>query len=99
MIYDLIEECKRTDVKVNLDWSESGEMIPRKIYWHDGRVFDVHVITKQNRPALKVGGCGVRYTVRITYKGLNLPNNITYLFFEKDAKPEVWFVEEIIPFG
>jgi len=96
VVYDLVEKRKRTDVSVRVQWDEYGNIVPEKIYWRDGRAFDLRVISKQNRPAAKAGGMGVRYTVAVSHQGVNL--NTTYLFFEKGANPEVWFVEEVVPF-
>lgn len=93
---DVYEGYKRTDVRVNLDWDLEGKMIPRKIHWHDGRVFDLKVVNVCHRPASKVGGRGIRYTVLVSHRGRWLKT--TSLFFEDGASPEVWFVEESVPY-
>lgn len=97
-VYSLFPECKRTNVKVTAEWDEHGLIIPTKVHWRDGRVFDLRMTNRVNRPAQKVGGCGVRYTVIVSYRGKPFHNNPTYLFYERGANPEVWFVEEELPF-
>lgn len=95
-MYQIVPEYKRTNVRVNLDWDEYGKKKPCKIYWRDGREFDIKILSEERRPALKVGGCGIRYCVSVFYNGNKLAD--TYLFFEDGAKPETWFVEEVLPF-
>lgn len=92
MEYEAFGGYRRKDVTVNLDWSLEGDMIPRQIYWADGRVFDLAVADVCHRPAEKVGNCGVRYTVKVYHEGRYL--RTTFLFFEDGATPELWFVEE-----
>lgn len=94
--YDTHNGYKRTDVRVNLDWDIEGNMIPRQIHWYDGRIFDLNVISACHRPAAKVGGVGIRYTVMVSYRGKRLKT--THLYFEDGADPEVWFVEESVPY-
>jgi hypothetical protein len=61
-------------------------VLPRAIHWHDGRTFVIdEVLDVQRRASLKVGGCGLRYLVRIQ-------GTRTYLFYEDP----LWFVEEIV---
>ena len=61
----------------------NGSIIPQKVIWEDGRVFEVdRVLDVRQAASLAVGGCGIRYTYRILDKE-------TYLFFEEGK----WFVE------
>ena len=61
-----------------------GETLPRAVIWRDGRRFEVDgVLDARRASSLKVGGSGVRYTVRIG-------DSVTYLFLEGPR----WFVEE-----
>jgi hypothetical protein len=81
-----INERIRRDVEVDATFTLDGQVLPRAIHWHDGRVFSVdEILDVQRRASLKVGGCGLRYLVRIGATK-------TYLFYEDP----LWFVEEII---
>ncbi len=63
---------------------ESGQVMPCRIEWDDGRKFDIDAVMDARRAAsLKTGGDGMRYTIRIG-------ESITYLFYENPR----WFVEE-----
>ena len=60
-----------------------GSIVPQKIVWEDGHVFQVdRVLDVRQAASLLVGGCGIRYTCRIH-------NKETYLFYEEGK----WFVE------
>ena len=66
-------------------------MRPRALRWEDGRVYPIdRVLDIRPANALKAGGHGDRYTVRIG-------GHETYLFFEHavggGAAPGRWFVE------
>ena len=74
---------RKTYVSVNLDVDEEGGLHPRLIRWKNGRVFPIDQILYKCRAASgKVGGGGIRYTVRIRGKE-------SYLFQEGSK----WFVE------
>lgn len=76
------EQCK-TYVAVLAKFNESGEIVPLKIKWTDGRVFSVdRVLDKRRAASLKAGGLGERFTVRIGGRE-------TYLWRDGDC----WFVE------
>lgn len=78
---------KKLYVKVNADHFTDGTCIPKKIVLPDGRSFEVDRVCHICRASsLKVGGIGLRYTVRILGKE-------TYLFDEENGK---WFVEAIV---
>lgn len=79
-------------VPVNVIFDSQGEMRPTKLLWEDGQVYDIDkVMQVRPSPALKAGGQGDRYTVRINGRD-------TYLFFEHNpdmssSVPGRWFVE------
>lgn len=58
-------------------------MRPQTVRWEDGTVYEIdRVLDIRQAAALKVGGCGLRYTCRIR-------GQQTYLFLDEDR----WFVE------
>ena len=71
-------------VKVIAEHDPDGTTRPISVTWEDGIVYEIDCIKQIRRAAsTKVGGTGVRYTIRIG-------NNITFLFDEENGK---WFVE------
>ena len=74
---------RKVYVEVAAIFSPEGQILPRQIRWEDGTVFAVdRVVDIRRAAALKAGGCGLRYTVRIGGRQ-------TYLFLDEDR----WFVE------
>ena len=79
-------------VAVKTDFTEEGTMIPREITWEDGEKFEIDRVTDiRQAAAMKAGGQGDRYTVRIRGKQ-------SYLFFERNRSLTGnnlgrWFVE------
>ena len=79
-------------VGVEADFGSDGVMLPRTIIWEDGTRFEVdRVLDICPAPALKAGGQGDRYSVRIN-------NPPTYIFFERSTNLTGnvigrWFVE------
>ena len=79
-------------VRVKVQFDEEGRMRPQAILWEDGRRFEIEKVTDiRPAPALRAGGQGDRYTVRIGKRE-------SYLFFERLAFPAGcvqgrWFVE------
>jgi hypothetical protein len=74
---------RKVYVEVAAVFSPEGQILPRSIRWEDGTVFAVDRVTDIRRAAaLKAGGCGLRYTIRIGGRQ-------TYLFLDEDR----WFVE------
>ena len=79
-------------VAVKTDFTEEGTMIPRQITWEDGERFEIDRVTDiRQAAAMKAGGQGDRYTVRIRGKQ-------SYLFFERSTNQTGnnigrWFVE------
>ena len=74
---------RKVYVAVNLDVDINGKIRPRTIIWEDGKRFEIDRLLHTCRAAsLKVGGCGIRYTIIVRGKE-------TYLFNEEDK----WFVE------
>ena len=73
----------RAYVRVLVDVDEDGRARPVRIFWEDGRAFDVDRLMDVRRAAAtKAGGQGVRYTCRIRGREIHL--------FEDDGR---WFVE------
>ena len=62
----MAERYTKTYVSVNVDIDEDGTMLPRLIRWMNGRVFAIEQLGYKCRASsAKVGGGGIRYTVRI----------------------------------
>lgn len=94
------EKCSMHDhikvyVGVNVTFAEDGRMRPTSIRWEDGRRFAIdRVLDIKQAAAMRAGGQGDRYTVRIGGRE-------TYLFFERSAALTSanigrWFVERSI---
>lgn len=61
-------------------------MKPVAVHWEDGRTFEIDkVLDMRQAAALKVGGAGIRYLIRVGRVE-------TFLWYEGPR----WFVEEII---
>lgn len=79
-------------VAVKADFSADGTLLPRVITWEDGTDFEIdRVLDIRQAAAMKAGGQGDRYTIRIGGKQ-------SYLFFERSANLTGnnigrWFVE------
>jgi len=87
-----VQKSYKVYVAVKADFNESGIMLPREITWEDGRRYAIdRVLDIRQAAAMKAGGQGDRYTVRIQGKQ-------SYLFFERNASLSGnnigrWFVE------
>ena len=83
--------CK-TYVEVTVTFDDTGRMLPRDILWEDGSRFEIdRILDIRPAPALRAGGHGDRYTVRIGQQQ-------SYLYFERSpalsgACLGRWFVE------
>ena len=65
-------------VAVKADFREDGIMLPRVITWENGDEYEIdRILDIRQAAAMKAGGQGDRYTVRI--KGQQ-----SYLFFERN---------------
>ena len=79
-------------VAVKADFNEEGIMLPREITWEDGMKYEIdRVLDIRQAAAMKAGGQGDRYTVRIN-------GSQSYLFFERSTNQTGnnlgrWFVE------
>ena len=79
-------------VAVKADFREDGIMLPRVITWENGDEYEIdRILDIRQAAAMKAGGQGDRYTVRI--KGQQ-----SYLFFERNPNQTGnnigrWFVE------
>ena len=77
------ERARQQHIGGGVDIDEDGTMLPRLIRWMNGRVFAIEQLGYKCRASsAKVGGGGIRYTVRINGRE-------TYLFQEGSR----WFVE------
>lgn len=82
-------------VAVKVDFNEDGIMLPRTITWENGHEYEIdRVLDIRQAAAMKAGGQGDRYTVRINGKQ-------SYLFFERSTSQTGnnigrWFVERKI---
>ena len=75
--------ARKVYVKVNADFTPDGEILPRKITWENGCVYDITRIVRCVKAASeKVGGGGIRYTVLVD-------GQQSFLFREENK----WFVE------
>ena len=76
---------RKVYVKVIMIQDEEGNIQPLQIIWKDGKVFDVDkVVYRCRASSTKVGGTGMRYTIRISGKE-------TFLYYSEDENR--WFVE------
>lgn len=76
------QSLTKTYITVTVQISLDGSKKPLSIMLEDGRHFDIdEVIDTRRAASLKVGGCGMRHTIRIG-------SSITYLF-DEDGR---WFV-------
>lgn len=79
-------------VAVKADFNEEGIMLPRELTWEDGTRYEIdRVLDIRQAAAMKAGGQGDRYTVRIKGKQ-------SYVFFERSTNQTGnqlgrWFVE------
>ena len=79
-------------VRVVAAFALDGSLVPMSITWEDGRQYLIdQVLDVRSAPAMKAGGQGDRYTVRIQGQD-------KYLFFERNASIGGdnigrWFVE------
>jgi hypothetical protein len=74
---------RKVYVDVTLKQNKYGEIIPLSVTWEDGRKYEIDRVVDVRRAAsTKVGGNGVRFTVRILGRE-------TYLFDDGER----WFVE------
>lgn len=70
-------------IPVEAYFNEDGKIIPKKIFWNDGRTFIIdRILDIRHAASLKAGGCGIRYTCRIL-------GQKKYLFLEETK----WFIE------
>ena len=75
--------ARKVYVADDVHFDTEGKMLPMRIFWEDGTVYDVDRVSDVRRAAsLKAGGQGIRYTIRVKGKQ-------TYLYYENPQ----WFVE------
>lgn len=66
-------------ISVEADFGSGGVMMPRAIIWEDGTRYEVdRVLDIRPAPALKAGGQGDHYILRINGK-------TTYVFFKRST--------------
>ena len=79
-------------VAVKVDFRDDGIMLPREITWEDGTKYEVdRVLDIRQAPAMKAGGQGDRYTIKVR-------GQQSYLYFERSTQRYGnnigrWFVE------
>ena len=79
-------------LRVNVEFTEEGMMLPRSFVWTDGHTYEIdRVLHCKPAPALKAGGQGDRYTIWIG-------GHQSFLFFERSTNLTGnnigrWFVE------
>jgi len=79
-------------VQVTASFDADGRIIPRELIWEDGRRYAIdRVLDIRPAAAMKAGGSGDRYTIRVNGRQ-------SYLFFERNASIKGnnigrWFVE------
>ena len=75
--------ARRVYVRVMVEIDEAGHYKPMRVFWEDGRVFEVEkLMDVRYAAATRAGGAGVRYTCRI----LGRPTQL----YEDEGR---WFVE------
>lgn len=81
----MVEQRSKVYVSVMAEFREDGVILPRRLKWEDGRVFQIDRV-RDIRPAasLKTGGGGLRYLCVIGGRE-------TFLFLEGGKS---WFVEK-----
>ncbi len=56
---------RKTYVEVTAAFSPDGVVIPLTVKWENGELYAIdRVLDIRRAAALKVGGCGMRYTIR-----------------------------------
>ena len=89
-----MQETPKTKVYVKVDtvFDEWGRMFPHSLVWENGRVYTIDKVTDfRQAAAMKAGGQGDRYTIRVG-------NRESFLFFERSTNISGrvvgrWFVE------
>lgn len=70
-------------VSVTARFDPDGNLLPVKLHWKDGRIFDIdRILDIRYAASLKAGGAGIRYLCRIA-------GHERYLFLEDNR----WFVD------
>lgn len=74
---------RRVYVKINVEIDEDGHVVPVRVFWEDGRVFEVErLIDVRYAAATRGGGQGMCYTCRILGRDTQL--------YEDEGR---WFVK------
>lgn len=74
---------RKVFVEVTARFETDGNIVPLSVLWEDGVRYEIdRVLDVRRAPALRAGGMGIRYTVRICGRE-------SYLFYEDPR----WFVE------
>lgn len=82
-----MEQMRKVYVDVLAEFDPEGGLWPRVMTWEDGTRFEIdRVLHVDRRPALKAGGQGKRYTVKIRGRE-------RHLWLEEDLGKTRWFVE------
>ncbi|NLH64111.1 MAG: hypothetical protein GX478_07995 [Erysipelotrichaceae bacterium] len=81
-----MSELYKRYVDVEVRMQKDRTMVPLRLVWDDGRKYEIDKVGRAEKRASQVGGCGIRYEVKIH-------GQYRYLFFEKDR----WFIESVRP--
>ncbi len=79
----MAEKYRKVFVPVMAEFNTDGVLKPVSIVWEDGLRYEIdRILDIRKAPSLKVGGCGLRFQVRIMGKDV-------YLFLDEGK----WFME------
>lgn len=79
---------RKVPVAVYLEIDEAGGVTPQAVEWDDGRLFEIDRLLEVTRAVSeRVGGFGIRYTVRIREKEAHLYDQHDRWFMEGRAGP------------
>lgn len=73
----------RKNISILAKMQKNGRVIPQKILWDDGRIFEIdRILDIRNAASTRGGGKGIRYTIRIK-------NQERYVWLDE----YFWFIE------
>lgn len=82
-----MEQRRKVYVDVLAEFDVDGGIWPRRMTWEEGAVYDIDRVLHVDRcAAMKAGGQGMRYTVKIR-------GRVRYLWLEEDMGITRWFIE------
>lgn len=73
----------RKNISILAKMQKNGRVIPQKILWDDGRIFEIdRILDIRKAASTRGGGKGIRYTIRIK-------NQERYIWLDE----YFWFIE------